>query len=100
MQNTSSHFPSEIDNRIFFQDVNLSQLDVKAEFEKLLNEKNYTQASSYIGNSNVNYYGAWLLNLLENRLVNIEDFLKDETKPHLVDYDVQPTTEGMHWISD
>ncbi len=40
-----------------------------------LNAANYTPASEYINNSEVFFYGAWLLNLLEDRLCAIGDYL-------------------------
>ena len=100
MKNTTSKFPSMIDDRVFFEDINLTQLDIKNQYEQLLQQGKYTEASQLLNNSDVDFYGAWILNLLENRLLNIQTYLQDETKPHLVDYNTQPTTNGAHWISD
>lgn len=103
MKNTKTKFPQRIDDRIFFQDINLSQLQIMEYYYSLLNSNNYTKASEFLNNSEVFFYGAWLLNLFEKRLRAIGIYLLNlPPKEPLVDYqESQPISfhEGTHWIS-
>ncbi len=102
MKNTKTKFPQRIDDRIFFQDINLQQLQIMKHYYSLLNSNNYTKASEFLNNSEVFFYGAWLLNLFEERLRAIGDYLlKLPPKEPLVNYQKdQPinAVEGTHWI--
>ena len=102
MRDTSTKFPSEIDNRIFAQDISISQVPIMQEYYKLLNAGNYDMASDLLNNSEVSFYGAWVLNVLEERLHAIGDYVvSTDLKPDLVTYsDAEPSTvsEGMCWI--
>ena len=105
MKNTTSKFPAEIDDRIFFQDINVSQIPVMNDYYQYLNAENYTKASELLNNSEVFFYGAWLLNLLENRLYVIESHLINTKKNKLTEYsDSQPVESelynGMNWVGD
>ncbi len=103
MRNIDTKFPDNIDSRIFFCDVNADQVPIMKNYYTFLNAANYTLASEYLNNSEVFFYGAWLLNLLENRLCAIGDYVIKEGKPKLTIYkSSEPsddeTYEGMTWI--
>ncbi len=103
MKNINTKFPQYIDERIFFQDINLTQVPIMNHYYSLLNSNNYEKASEFLNNSEVFFYGAWILNLLEERLCTIGSYLLNlPPKEPLVDYqEDQPTSanKGTHWIS-
>ena len=102
MRDTSTKFPSEIDDRIFAQDISINQVQIMQEYYRYLESGNYTRATELLNNSDVFFYGAWALNLLEERLHAIGDYVMKENKPDLVTYsDTEPSTvgEGMCWIA-
>lgn len=101
MKDTNTKFPNAIDDRIFFQDINISQSHIIDNYRTLINNKNYSKASEYLNNSEIDFYGAWLLNMLENRLNAIGDYLIKEEKPNLVMYGTPSSAEitnGLNWI--
>ena len=102
MRDTSTKFPSEIDNRIFAQDISINQVPIMQEYYRYLESGNYTRATELLNNSDVFFYGAWVLNLLEERLHAIGDYvINTDLKPDLVTYsDTEPSSinEGMCWI--
>lgn len=103
MRNIYSQFPSAIDDRIYFQDINLSQLNTKANYEAYKNAGDYTSASAELNNANIDFFGASVLNLLENRFVAIENYLLTLEKPQLTAYQsTEPTGVGVGftWIED
>lgn len=103
MKNTETKFPQYIDGRIFFQDINLAQTQIMKQYYLLLNSNNYSKASEFLNNSEVFFYGAWLLNLFEKRLHAIYDYVSNlPPKKPLVEYQTTepvPTDSGVHWIS-
>lgn len=100
MKDTSTKFPTEIDSRIFFQDISLDDLDVWEQHKTLISSGSYTKASELLDDSEIDFYGAWLLNLLENRLEAIGSFLLQKNKTNLQVYSgVEPVAKtGLHWI--
>lgn len=107
MRNITTRFPNGIDDRIFWEDIGNSQLQTLKDYQLLLSAKNYTQAFEVLNNSDVFFYGAWLLNMFEERLSAIGKYLIEEEPNHtLVTYnDLEPsqltdTYDGMNWISE
>ena len=101
MKDTSTKFPQEIDQRTFFSDIDASQVPIMQEYYKLLNAGNYDMASDLLNNSEVNFYGAWLLNMWENRLNAVGEYVMKLEKPKLITYQsAEPTNpyQGMNWI--
>lgn len=101
MRDTSTKFPTEIDSRIFACDINLKQVPIMQEYYRYLESGNYTRATELLNNSDVFFYGAWTLNLLENRLCAIGDYVMQLEKPTLVTYQsTEPRNayQGMNWI--
>ena len=106
MRNTTSKFPNEIDDRLFLSDVSLSQVPIMNEYRTLLNKGDYSSASALLNDSGVFYYGAWILNLLEDRLCKIGEAIINEEDHSLMTYNtltmsqMNDVTLGMNWITD
>ena len=101
MKDTSTKFPQEIDQRMFFSDICIDQVPIMQEYYKLLNAGNYDMASDLLNNSEVSFYGAWLLNMWENRLNAVGDYVMKLEKPKLITYQsAEPKNvyQGMNWI--
>ena len=102
----TTKFPSEIDDRIYFQEVDLNHLDAKKSFETYMDAQDYDTAVNSLKSSGVFYYGADVLNLFENRLVAIEEYLMDESEaPALTAFQTaepmvtSSMSVGFTWIS-
>ena len=100
--NTGSVFPFDIDPRMYYQDVQLYQLSDKAAYDVALDNGQYTDASTILQNSDMDYYGAYLFNKSEDKLLEVQNYLLTVTKPELTLYQsTEPTgvDEGISWIS-
>ncbi len=105
MKDIKTKFPESIDDRLFFMDTDIPHVPVMKHYHNLLNAGNYTTASEYLKHSDVFYYGAWLFNLLENRLYKIGEYLMGEEKPDFIMYlpsDISENdlSEGIHFIEE
>ena len=103
MRNTQTVFPNGVDELQFFSDISIDQVPIMENYLRLLNSENYTSASEYLKNSGVFYYGAWFLNMMENRLRTIGNYLTNLEDLELVTYsDSEPSEsevfDGMNWI--
>ena len=103
MRNTQTVFPNGVDELQFFSDISIDQVPIMENYLRLLNSGNYTSASEYLKNSGVFYYGAWFLNMMENRLRTIGNYLTNLEDIELVTYsDSEPSEsevfDGMNWI--
>ena len=104
MRNTQTVFPNGVDELQFFNDISIDQVPIMENYLRLLNSGNYTSASEYLKNSGVFYYGAWFLNMMENRLRTIGNYLTNLEDLELVTYsDSEPSEtevfDGMNWIN-
>lgn len=104
MRNTQTVFPNGVDELQFYSDISIDQVSIMENYLRLLNSGNYTSASEYLKNSGVFYYGAWFLNMMENRLRTIGNYLTNLEDLELVTYsDSEPSEsevfDGMNWIS-
>lgn len=101
MKDYSTKYPTSIDDRIFFQDTCIDKLEIMEKYQRLINAGAYSSASDYINKSDVSFYGAFLLNMLEERLIAIENYAVYELeKPDIVAYsDTEPTDRevGYCW---
>ena len=81
-----SVFPEDIDPLIFYQDASIERKPELGQYYVYLNNNNFDAAKNYLANSTLDYYGAWLLNLVENRLYAIEDNVDEYVgeKPKIV----------------
>ena len=92
MRNTQTVFPNGVDELQFFSDISINQVPIMENYLRLLNSGNYTSASEYLKNSGVFYYGAWFLNMMENRLRTIGNYLTNLEDLELVTYsDSEPS---------
>ena len=103
MRNTQTVFPNDVDELQFFSDISIDQVPIMENYLRLLNSGNYTSASEYLKNSEVFYYGVWFLNMMENRLRTIGNYLTNLEDLELVTYsDSEPSEsevfDGMNWI--
>ena len=103
MRNTQTVFPNGVDELQFYSDISIDQVPIMENYLRLLNSGNYTSASEYLKNSGVFYYGAWFLNMMENRLRTIGNYLTNLEDLELVTYsDSEPSESevfhGMNWI--
>ena len=101
MRDISTKFPQSIDDRIFFQDISPEQIPIMKQYYSILKNGNYTKASEFLNNSGVFSYGAWCLNLLENRLYAIGNYVMNLENINLVNYSKsEPTNveDGTAWI--
>lgn len=100
--NTGSAFPLNIDPRMYYQDVQLSQMNTKTAFETALNNKQYTDASAILQNSDIDYYGAYLFNKSEDKLYSVQSYMEAKVKPDMMRYQAEEPDDvenGMSWIS-
>ena len=93
MKEYNTVFPNLIDDRYFFQDISIDKLPIMDKYNSMINVSAYTDAAEYINTQDVTFYGAWILNMLEERLIALENFLVyDVEKPELVSYtNTEPT---------
>ena len=92
MRNTQTVFPNGVDELQFYSDISIDQVPIMDNYLRLLNSGNYTSASEYLKNSGVFYYGAWFLNMMENRLRTIGNYLTNLEDLELVTYsDSEPS---------
>lgn len=75
MHDSSTVFPENIDNRIWWSDIDLTQVPTMNTYQGLLRDKNYTTATNMLKNSSVFYYGSWLINMFRNRLVALHNYM-------------------------
>lgn len=103
MRNVNTKFPSQIDERVFFSDISINQIPIMKQYYTLLSNGTYTKASESLNNSEVFFYGAWCLNLLENRLYAIGNYAIDLEGIDLIEISTgEPSTSDLEnnytWI--
>lgn len=83
-----SVYPEDIDPLLFYQDADIERAPQLAQYYQYLNDNNFDAAKNYLANSDLDFYGAWLLNTIENRLYTVEDNIDEyvEEKPKIVIY--------------
>lgn len=96
MKKVNTKFPQQIDDRIFFSDISVYQVPIMKHYYALLNSGAYTKASELLNNSEVFFYGAWCLNLLENRLFAIGNYVMDlDGVDLLINSTIEPSTSNI-----
>lgn len=106
MRNEQSVFPDNIDPLIFYSDADLDNQHYLAHYYSLLESGDYVGASEYIQSidEDVDFYGAWLLNLIENELYAVENYIDQyitpEPKPKLVHHGANEPSDPAytHWV--
>lgn len=103
-----SYYPSLIDPLIFYQDANIDTYPLLNRYYEILNSNDFDTAKAYIQSIDIDYYGSWLLNKIEDRLYTTEDHIDEVVgeKPKLVIYNaLEPqhsefTDECRSWTGD
>ena len=103
MKNINTKFPLQIDDRVFAMDISIDQVHIMKQYYTLLNSGAYTRASELLNNSDVFFYGAWCLNLLENRIFAIGNYVMDlEGVDSITNSESEPSTANLEnnfsWI--
>ena len=89
----------DIDSRLYFSDISINKESMMNEYQRLLSLGHFDDALDLIQDED--FYGAWLLNLLENRLHNLYIYIDGLDKPILEIYQISEPVEadiGMVWI--
>ena len=98
----NTNFPNSVDDRIFYNDIDLDQLHILEQYKELLIASKYDEASDLLQQSDIDYFGSWLLNLFELRIRATQEYLlNNKEKPKLQIYSsIEPTgiREGIVWI--
>jgi len=68
----TSVYPSGVDDLIFYQDPNIDKYPLLARYYQILNTNDFSGAHDYLQSVDLDYYGAWLLNKIEDRLITVE----------------------------
>lgn len=96
-----TNFPSSVDERIFYNDLDLNGVETLNKYKKLLDASDYDGASILLNESDVDYFGAWLLNTLELRIRAIQEHLLTKEKPTLQVYSSTTPTDlkkNLVWV--
>ena len=96
-----SLYPDGIDPLIFYQDCDIDHRHILGEYYQLIINDHYSQASELLNDSEIDFYGAWLLNMIEDRLFATEDNIDVwvEEKPILNIYSTTPPANtDAHWV--
>ena len=102
---TGTVFPGDIDDRVYFSDVSLKHADVLEEYSSRMSAGEYQSASQYLAShkNDVDYYGADIFNIVENRLVAIETYARDVMpevdRGYYGSEEPSETYEHMIWVA-
>lgn len=89
----------DVDSRIYFSDISISKEPIMQQYQALIAQGRFDDAKTLIQDED--YYGAWLINLFGNRLINIFAYVSTLEKPVLGLYQsTEPTniSAGTVWI--
>ena len=101
MHDYETYYPDSIDKKIFFSDMDLKYSETLEEFQNHLAKKEYVEASGCLQDSDADYYGAYLYNMLNRRLIAIGTVLLTKNKKKPIYYSpVEPEmiSNGETWI--
>ena len=90
---TQSNFPTEVDDLLFLNDVDLDHLSIANEHKELLAQEQYTDAGELLENSDMDSMCASLFNLLENRIYATQDHLVNKHTKWYEEYGVESPIE-------
>lgn len=104
MKNIISIYPDGIDSRVFFSDLSLEHVDLMNQYQSLIAQNKYSDASKLVNESDASFYGAWIYNLLDYRLCNIGNYLLTKEQPKLITFQSEEPSDdlslNMTWIGD
>jgi len=99
--NPISNYPDSIDPLIFFQDINLDNIEIMKTYDDLIAQGKYSEANEYINSQeNICGYFADYLNAIENRIYNLQEHILTITpKQPFVSSDAEPVANNeIIWI--
>ncbi len=103
MKKYNSLFPTYIDDRMFFCDINIEQVPIMQSYQSYIKDGNYTAASKLLNKSDVFFYGAWFLNVIEERLNKIGHYLVEQEEKNVLQtyQENEPIDliDNMNWIA-
>lgn len=101
--NDKSVFPKDIDSRCFMSDADLEHVDLLHQYQNLIRNHRYGDASRLLESSDSFYYGAYLFNMFEHRLYQIGQYvLNKKDKAELGYYQTEVPVlpkKGTYWIA-
>lgn len=100
--NDKSVFPQDIDLRCFISDTDLEHVDLLQQYQNLIRNHRYSNASRLLESSDSFYYGAYLFNMFEHRLYQIGQYVLKKDKVKLGYYQNEVPVlpkKGMYWIA-
>jgi len=108
---TTTVFPGDIDSRSYYSDVTLKHTNIMKEYNELVLQQRYQDASQYLydnietQNVNLDYNGSYVWNKADNQMAAIENYavyVMEETniRPHY-DYGAPGNNrhQDMTWIA-
>lgn len=100
--NVASQYPGVIDEMSFFQDNDIDNVEVMNTYDNLIAQGRYGEANAYIGqHEEVFGFFADLLNTMENRIYNLQEYLLTKQKKNpfvLSEEEPEAVEEGTIWI--
>lgn len=103
--NPTSYYPHKIDNMIFFQDNNLENVTIMNQYNELIAQGKYSEASDYINQQEgICGFFADFFNLIENRIYTLQEHLlqKPPKKQPFIFYDEEEhfSISNLHIFED
>ena len=93
--NTTSNFPTTVDDLLCLNDVDLDHIDVSNQHKTLIEEEQYTVAGSLLESSTMDSMCASLFNLIENRIHATQDHLYNKHSRWFEIYGVESPIENF-----
>ena len=72
--NQTSVYPTLPDDLIFFQDPDIEIAPLLQQYYEYINNNEFEEAADYLNRTDLHFYGAGLLNMIENRLLKTEQY--------------------------
>ena len=103
MYNTTSNFPTSIDDLLFISDVDYPHKEIYETHKNYLNNSQYSQASSFINSQEgISPIVADLFNLINNRIIALQTYLLEADKCKRATYNSEPESPSDEeiWIGE
>lgn len=101
-RNIKSYFPERIDSLSFYSDLRLSDVAVYKEYQSLLMQGKYLEASKFLQDSDAEYFGGYVYNRFQNRILAVERYFvsqwTDNRKMIISGIEPEHTPVGVGWI--
>ena len=72
--NQTSVYPTLPDNLIFFQDPDIDMAPLLQQYYEYIENNQFAEAADYLNRTDLHFYGAGLLNMIEKRLLQTEQY--------------------------